>query len=205
MLQKMLTFATENAPLLELTIMLASALLVVPQIFLIKKQMRDAHEERRRENTITFMSTWCNSVMKDTAVAEQVARQLNAGQCKKLYDHTSFSVSDATKKDICKFCPLSRESCENCSLLQSNVVDGKILTELRWHVMTYLNTMETIMVSWQLGIVDRETIEKQFQFVNDPLKGSTLSEFRHTAGGFPAIEAFIDKIKELGATLKNKM
>ena len=95
--------------------------------------------------------------------------------------------------------------CETCSLKSSYTVDGKILTELRWHVITYLNTLETIMISWQLGIVDRDTIEEQFQFVNDPLKGSTLSEFRHTAGGFPAIEAFIDKIKTPGSKPKSKL
>lgn len=201
MLQKIICLA----PFFELIIMFISALLIVPQIFLIKKQMTDQHEERRRENTISFMSMWCNSVMKDTAVAEQVARHLNADQCKKLYDHTSFSVSDDIKKDICKFCPMSNEMCETCSLKSSNTVDGKILTELRWHVITYLNTLETIMISWQLGIVDRDTIEEQFQFVNDPLKGSTLSEFRHTAGGFPAIEAFIDKIKTPGSKPKSKL
>ena len=194
------------APLIELIILLASAVFVVFQIHLLKKQIRNHHEERRRENTISFMSMWCNSVKKDTCIAEQVARDLNNEQCQCLYNHTPFTVSEKTKKSICKFCPLAHDMCDSCSLKNSTTVDGKILTELRWHVVTYLNTLETVMIAWHLGIVDKETIEEQFQFVNDPLKACSLSEFRHTAGGYPAIEAFVDKIKRNStSTGKNEL
>lgn len=150
------------------------------------------------------MATWCNSVKKDTCIAEQVARDLNTEQCKKLYQHMPFDVAQKTKESICKFCPLNKDACNNCSLKNTNSVDGKILTELRWHVITYLNTLETILVSWHLGIVDKDIIEEQFAFMNDPYKGCTLSEFRHTAGGYPIIEQFIDKIKKNSSNSKPK-
>lgn len=189
----------------EFVVLVITALLVVPQIFLLRRQIKEQHEERRRENTTQFMATWCNSVKKDTCIAEQVARKLNTDQCKCLYDHSAFSVSDDIKKEICKFCPLDRDICASCTLHQKNVVDGKILTELRWHVITYLNTLETILVSWHLGIVDREMIEEEFKFISDASKGSTLAEFRHTAGGFPVIEEFIDVIKESSPKQKKKL
>lgn len=189
----------------ELGVLIITAILVVPQIFLLRKQMKDQHEERRRENTTQFMATWCNSVKKDTCIAEQVARKLNTDQCKHLYDHSAFDVAGDIKREICKFCPLERDVCSTCSLAQSNTVDGKILTELRWHVITYLNTLETILVSWHLGIVDREMIEEEFAFISDTSKGCTLAEFRHTAGGFPIIEEFIDAIKEPSPKQKKKL
>ncbi|MBQ7036308.1 MAG: hypothetical protein IJN74_02330 [Clostridia bacterium] len=182
--------------LLELIVLTVSAILIIPQIFLMKKQIKEQHEERRRENTTNFMASWCNSVKKDTCIAEQVARQLSNEQCICLYKHTGFEVSKELKKEICKFCPLDKSLCDKCSLKDSSIVDGKILTELRWHVVTYLNTLETLMVSWHLGIVDRKVIEEQFAFLKDTSKGSTLSQFRHAAGGYPLIEEFIDKIKE---------
>ena len=182
--------------LLELIVLTVSSILIIPQIILMKKQIKEQHEERRRENTTNFMLSWCNSVKKDTCIAEQVARQLNNDQCTCLYKHTGFKVSDSIKKEICKFCPLDKSLCEDCSLKGSNIVDGKILTELRWHVVTYLNTLETLMVSWHLGTVDRKVIEEQFAFMKDASKGSTLSQFRHAAGGYPLIEEFIDEIKE---------
>lgn len=191
--------------LIELIILIISAVLIIPQIYLLKKQIKEQHEERRRENTTQFMATWCNSVKKDTCIAEQVARKLNTDQCKKLYQHESFSVSNDIKKDICKFCPINKEICEKCSLRDSELVDGKILTELRWHVITYLNTLETILISWDLGIVDKETIENQFAFLNDTDKGCTLAEFRHTAGGYPVIEKFIDTIKDTSSPPKRPL
>ena len=182
--------------IIELIVLIISALLIVPQIFLLKTQIKDQHEERRRENTINFMVAWCNSVKKDTCIAEQVARKLSSDQGISLYKHEAFEVSSPLKKEICKFCPLDKESCNICSLRDHTIVDGKILTELRWHVITYLNTLETVLIAWDLGIVDRKTIEDQFSFLKDPSKGSTLSQFRNSAGGYPIIEKFINQIKE---------
>lgn len=185
--------------IIELFVLIVSAILIVLQIFLLKKQIKEGHEERRRENTIRIMENWCVSVKKDTCIAEQVARKLNQEQCKKLYKQKPFTVSKEIKTEICRFCPLNYEECENCSLKKDDteyLLDGKILTELRWHVITYLNTLETVMTAWHIGAVDREIIEEQFQFLTDADKGMSLAEFRHSAGGYPMIEEFIDEIKK---------
>lgn len=181
--------------IIELVVMFASACFVVKQICLLKEQMKKQHEEKRRENTINYLFAWCNSVRKDTSIAEQVARKLSNEQGISLYKHESFCVSELIRADICKFCPLEKNQCAECSLKNSNKVDGKILTELRWHVINYLNTLETVLIAWDLGIVDRKTVEEQFAFLKDSSKGVTLSQFRNIAGGFPVIEKFIDKIK----------
>ena len=81
--------------IIELVVLVISAVLIVPQIILLKKQIKEQHEERRRENTINFMITWCNSVKKDTSIAEQVARKLTNEQGISLYKHESFEVTDA--------------------------------------------------------------------------------------------------------------
>ncbi|MBQ2719033.1 MAG: hypothetical protein IJB94_02760 [Clostridia bacterium] len=191
--------------IVEVAILFISAGLIIPQIFLLKKQIKEQHEEHRRENTINYMLTWCDCVKKDTCIAEQVARKLNNDQAISLYKHEAFEVLPQTKKDICKFCSLGKEACAGCCLKDSNVVDGKILTELRWHVITYLNTLETVLIAWDLGIVDRETIEEQFSFLKDATKGSTLSQFRYSAGGYPVIEKFIDSIKEHSNDSKSEL
>lgn len=183
---------------IEAVIMTISAALVIVQISLVKKQIKEGHEERRRENTVKVMENWCISLKKDTCIAEQVARKLNQEQCRKLYEQKPFGVSEEIKMEICKFCPLNHEECGNCSLNKNGnkyLLDGKILTELRWHVVTYLNTLETVMVAWHIGAVDRGIIEEQFQFLTDTDKGMSLIEFRHSAGGYPMIEEFIDEIK----------
>lgn len=191
--------------IIELVVLVLTMSIGIRQLVLLRKQMNNQHEERRRENTTSFMATWCSSLKKDTCIAEQVARKLNNDQCKKLYRHEAFGVADDIKADICKFCPLDKTLCGKCILKDTNIVDGKILTELRWHVVTYLNTLETIMVSWDLGIVDRTTIEEQFAFVRDTSRGATLSQFRHVAGAYPLIEKFIDNTKEKSGAPKSEL
>ena len=187
--------------IVELIVLTISALLVIWQIILLRKQIRTQHEEHRRENTTNIMFMWCNSLQKETCMAEVIARNLNTSQCKKLYLHEPFSVDATIKNDICKFCACKSNACMNCGLLNDGlIVDGKILSELRWHVITYLNTLETVLAAWHLGTVDRATIQEQFAFLTNPDKGNALVVFRCTAGGYPLIEEFIDTIKAKGNT-----
>lgn len=51
----------------ELLILVISAGLGIRQLVLLRTQMRDQHEEHRRENTMNIMTTWCNSLNKDPA------------------------------------------------------------------------------------------------------------------------------------------
>lgn len=187
--------------IIEVVVLGISALLVIWQIFLLRRQIRTQHEEHRRENTTNIMFMWCNSLQKETCMAEVIARKLNTFQCKQLYLHKPFSVDNTIKNDICKFCSKKGKQCINCGLLNEGLtVDGKILSELRWHVLTYLNTLETVMAAWHLGTVDRDTIQEQFAFLTNPDKGNALVVFRYTAGGYPLIEEFIDTIKSKGVT-----
>lgn len=195
----------DHLKIAELIILVISAALVTWQIILLRKQIRTQHEEHRRENTTNVMFTWCNSLQKETCMAEVIARSLNTSQCKKLYLHEPFSVDNTTKSDICKFCAKKENACADCGLMNDGItVDGKILSELRWHVVTYLNTLETVMAAWHLGTVDRATIQEQFAFLTNPDKGNALVIFRYTAGGYPLIEEFIDTIKAKGLTNSKK-
>ena len=189
--------------IIELVVLGLSAGLVCWQIYLLKKQMQNQHEEKRRENTVDFMITWCNSVKKDTSIAAQVASRLTEDQSLQLYLTKAFTVNKEIKQDICKFCPLGDGACQSCSLREEGLkVDGKILTELRWHVISYLNTLETVLIAWDLGIVDSATIEAQFQFLRATTKGFVLSNFRKSAGGYPIIQKFLEANKE--STQKSK-
>lgn len=188
---------------IEIVVMAVSARAVVRQLRLTKEQLslteqqiKDSHDEHRREKTVDTMFTWCESLLRDTALAEQVTRKLSTEQCQCLYEQRPFNVTPEVKSSLCKFCPFPDAECEKCSLKEdSTLVDGKIHTELRHHVMKYLNTLETIMVAWQLGIIDRKTIEEQFKFLIADGKGEALHNLRDVAGGYPAIGEFLSKIK----------
>ena len=181
----------------ELVVMAISAILVITQVFQVKKQIKESHEEHRRENTTDIMHIWCNSLKKEASMAEEVARLLSEPQCIYLYNHKPFNVSDDKVIDaICKFCPLVNVECSACEIKTNKRVDGKILNELRYHVICYLNMLETVMTSWDLGVVDRATIEEQFKFLLMNGKGMALEPFRRAAGGYPLIGKFLDQMKD---------
>ena len=186
----------DTLAIIELIVLALSAILIIPQIFLMRKQLKDHHEEHRRENTANIMHIWCNSLKKEASMSEDVVRKFTEQQCQRLYRHEPFNVSDEVIPSICKFCTLSKEDCKTCTIMTEKKVDGKILNELRYQVISYLNMLETVMVSWHLGIVNREVIENQFRFLIEDGKGMALDAFRRTAGGYPLIDSFIDEIKE---------
>lgn len=185
--------------ILQLIATVGAAVLIIPQIHLLNKQIKESHEEHRRENTTQIMHHWCDSLKKESAMAQNVVRKLNEEQCKHLYKREPFIVTDEVADSICKFCPL-KDGCNDCSVKgeegKAKTVDGKILNELRYYIISYLNILETVMTSWDLGIVDCDTIEEQFQFLVSEGKGLALGSFRRVAGGYPLIEKFVDKIKK---------
>lgn len=176
----------------------AASLMVFVQIFQMRKQMKNEYEKARREKTAEWMNNWCNSVKKATISAESIAQTFDENQCRALYRRDAFSVNKKTGKKICEMCSLDKHiQCENCSLQEDGTtVDSAILDELRWHVVSYLNTLETLMVAWDLAIVDRQTIEEQYQFLYDPSRGNNaIEKFRYAAGGYPTIEKFMQTIR----------
>lgn len=190
----------------ELLIMLASAILVIRQLSLTRKQIKEEHEEHRRENTINIMNMWCNSLNKEFSMAEELVRKLSEEECKDLYNSKPFALRQAMVKNVCKFCPLSKDECKDCSVNMSEpTLDGKILNELRYNVISYLNMLEIVTLSWNLGIVDRESIETQFRFLITEGKGMALDAFRRVAGGYPTISSFVDSIKDKSSTPKETL
>lgn len=175
------------------------------QALLLRKQIKKEHEKRRRENTVEVMYNWCNSLEKNTSLAVDVAQQLSSPQCQSLYQKKCFEVTFDIKNDICRFCGFAQnnqeQTCCKCELSHPHengqwIVDGRILRELRWHIVSYLNALETLFVSWHLGLLDDSTIEEQFDYLRVPGRGDGLANFRHAAGGYPITETFIDQIKE---------
>ena len=172
------------------------------QLYLLAKQIKTNHEATRRRTTIDVMTTWCNAMQPDTSLAVKAAVNLSEKQCSDLYHNKPFEVTKEIKTDICKFC-VNYNKCYSdqtaldlkCSLTNGCIVDGQILSSLRWHVVTYLNALETVMTSWHMGTVDKEVIEEQFLFLLSNGKGRALANFRNAAGGYPYIEEFLDKIK----------
>ena len=166
-------------------------------------------EKRARRTTKTKNGR--RSLERETSLAEKIVEKFNQEQCRKLCRQEKFLVDKEAKKALCQIC--SDKHCENCDYKETcdkteYEVSDRQLLELRWYVISYLNTLETVLVAWQQGTVDRKVIEHEFSYLYSRENGwDVLSAFRDAAGGtkaFPVIEAFIFTLKENEAK-KNKL
>ncbi len=161
------------------------------------------HEEQRRQKTVDIMLEWNKSLKKETSYAEKIVEGLNKEQCRCLFEQKPFTVDKETKIKFCRICPdYDSEGCKKCSELTGDkyTIDGKQLSELRWHIITYLNMLETVLVAWKQGVVDRAIIEHEFAYLYNQSKGwDVLSGFRDAAGGktnYPVIYEFCEKLNK---------
>ena len=173
------------------------------QLTEMKIQTEADIEKSKRKATVEVIREWNNNIIKETSFAERIVEKLDEDQCRCLYAQTSFKVSNEIKKMLCDICPFEgggycKEKCESMSG-EFEVKDLQ-LSELRWHIIHYLNNLEVVTIAWKNDVVDREIIEEQFSYLHNPEKGREASKrFRDIAGGggsYPSIEELIEKIKK---------
>ena len=140
---------------------------------------------------------------------EKIVAGFSDEQCQDLYNYIPFPIDEKTKKLLCQICP-HKDACEkiinknegDCRFKKDNiyVIDDITLMFIRGHIISYLNVLECVLLSWQLGIVDQSVIEEQFIFLDKKRqKEQALDTFRSIAGlgkSYPAIEKFYQHLMQ---------
>ncbi len=180
----------------------ASTCLILVEFFLIHRQNKKLHEEQRRQKTVDMMLSWSASLKRATSTAEKIVERFDKEQCRALYLEKPFMVNSEIKQMLCSICGMANTNeCSSCQKNSSELyeVSGKQLLELRWHIISYLNTLETVLVAWQQGTVDKKIVEHEFSYLYNDEKGwDVLSHFRIAAGGdkaYPVISEFCETLK----------
>ncbi len=174
------------------------------QLWQIKRNRKKQFEQSRREKTVEMVVMYTKSVNNKTKSIEKIVSQFNDDQCQDLYSCVPFTVDDRCACQICQICP-NKEKCDSleaagedikCRTGKNNsfLLQGEMLHIVRGSVIEYLNTLESVLLSWQLGMVDQKALEEQFIFLDKKRqKERALETFRMIAGGgksYPAIEKF---------------
>lgn len=168
------------------------------QVLFSHRQIKADHERSRREKSVEVLIEWSKNLKKEGSLARKIIECLNEEQCREVYNQNETRVS---KKHITLLVQLFGDK------LQENDNEGDYITlteaqttELRWHVITYLNSLEFTLVAWQYAVVDKDIIESQFSFLFRPADGhELLKHFRKAAGGedtYPAIEIFTAHLEQ---------
>ncbi len=164
------------------------------QVFLGYKQLKADHERSRREKSIDLLVEWNKSLKSESSLSRKIIESLSEEQCRDVMSESAASVPLKLKGKLEKIFEDIKEEGGSIKLTASQS------STLRWHVITYLNSLEFILAAWQYSIVDRRIIEDEFSFLFSSAEGhEALKEFREAAGGgdsFPAIEVFASHIQE---------
>ena len=153
----------------------------------------------------------------DTAsISVKIVSSFTQEQCDCLHKRKELVVDAKELGLLCYICP-HREFCRKagaqklCATQDNEVFLHKDISYLmRYEVLRYLNNLESVLLYWELGVVDQKIIEKELLFLkykDSDYKG--LEMMRKLFGGaeaYPAIEnyyLYIEK-KRLKSILKNK-
>ena len=178
------------------TILASTAIIgVAAQFFLFFKELEADHERSRREKTVDILLEWDQRLKKEGALARKIVETFSAEQCREIHAQLPITVNAKLEPLLVQLFDTTFSPTNNQITLNE-----AYSSELRWHVITYLNALESVLVAWQYSVVDRGIIEHQFSYLFKPSDGHEgLKHFRVAAGGgdsYPAIEIFASHIKE---------
>lgn len=169
-----------------------AALGIAFQIRQSQREIKADHERSRREKSVDLLMEWSKNLKEEGSLARKIIECLSEQQCQELFKQEEVRISkkhEALLKRFFKELPSADDNAETITINETQA------TSLRWHAITYLNSLEFTLVAWQYSIVDRDIIEKQFQYLFNSANTNdeVLKHFRKAAGGaesFPAIEVF---------------
>lgn len=177
------------------------------QLWQIRKNRVQQFEQARREKTVEMVFRYIKSTDNQTKAVEKIVSQFSDEQCQDLYNLVPFEIDDKTRRRLCGVCPY-RTDCKNlgkdkpkyCQDQSKYYVKGDLLYFVRGSIINYLNSLECVLLAWQLGIVERSAMEEQFAFLDKRgSKNRAVSAFRLAANGgasYPAIEKFYQHLDQ---------
>lgn len=187
--------AYEKTSLFISSIGLISLLLIWWQIRLSRIQVEADHERSRRQMTIDLMMKWVEMIDTRAVGAKKIVDSLDGENCERIFEIERAKIPISQKTLLEGVLEISELESKN-DYFEITDYHASVIRSL---VLKYLNSLETILTGWRLGVSDKTIIEEEFSYLYDDKKQKgVLHEFRHIAGvhGFPSIDAFCKSLSE---------
>lgn len=187
---------------------LAGLIFACVQLWQIKKNRVRQFDQARREKTVEMVLRYTNDTDNLTRAVEKIVAQFSDEQCQDLYSGTPFEIDTKIRERLCGVCPHQID----CKKLKEGelkfcqgddkkyYINGDLLYFVRGSIIDYLNSLECVLLAWQLGIVDQSALEEQFAFLDKKRsRDRAVTAFRIVAGNgrsYPAIEKFYQHLDQ---------
>ena len=205
-----------------------SLFLVVMQSCLNRKHTENDYILKRSHKAIDLMMSWSIEVGNKSLIARHIVDNMSLEECRKLYNYESVVIMEKDYSSLCmlfnqqerrkkwknmkknpkgrKKSDMKREKMKECPHMQACSASKQHPLELdeslllRSYTVKYLNALEVVLAAWQSGVIDKDIIEKEFEYlVTTHRDGKTVLEnFRKVAGteGFPGISSFCNHMEQ---------
>jgi len=182
------------------------------QVLYARKAMDADHQRSRRQLAIEMCTRWSGYASPETTSIVRLVEKMNSGQCEALALTQKLSIGVENKHHLLSILQLRfSDIADKLEGLRKNEVyeiDNPYLVYMRYIAVRYLNLLESILLSWTLGVADKAVIEKEFAYLCDPKTGRTAMEGLRTKLGmeaFPAIEEFVKTLRAQAASSKSEV
>lgn len=161
------------------------------QLYFVHRKYLEDFELSRRAKAVDFIIAWTRSLTVKSTAARKFAEALSDEQTQKLFQNEPFSVPADRKKLLQAVFPDLKvaKSSKSVELSQEQVSD------LRWQLVNYLNTLESILCAKRYKVADPQIIDEQFSYLVSPKEGHfVLEKLRRISGieHFPGINDFVE-------------
>ncbi len=130
--------------------------------------LRTSKKYKREKLAVELISKWATSLDISVSSTHKVVEHLGNTACDAIDEMRPLIISRDHRPDDRKNEKLLRISIGKTL----NISNGQISLDedssaiMRWHITTYLNLLESIMVAWQRGLAQPEIIEEEFRFLH---------------------------------------
>ncbi len=168
------------------------------QAYLLTKQIVADHERSRRENAIHYLFEWNRGLLQANSLARRLAEGLTDDQTRNLVNEKPLRLN-ANKKSLL-LGVLSNVPPEGLQESNGEILLGeKEVSDIRWHLVRYLNNLESIFTAVRHNVADKQIMVEQFEYLVSPQEGyHLLKKFRDALGprGFPALGELEQELAE---------
>ncbi|MBN4063495.1 hypothetical protein JYT79_01805 [Cardiobacterium sp. AH-315-I02] len=194
-----------KAALAQVKVSVAQLETSTKQLELSTKNLGADHERSRRETAINLLVEWSTNLNRRGSIARKFAETLDFNQSKELFNENAIKIDIKNKHLILGCLPdTTDEKIKSWDDNKTIDLSENESAEIRWIIVSYLNTLETIMTAWRHNLADKQIISEQFSYLVSAKDGhAILKNFREAAGGrssFPGIADFVEETEKVKAT-----
>lgn len=159
-------------------------------VFIAVYHNRKQYNIKKQENTVEILQYWNQNLEDKNSFVRTLAGKLNEDELTKIAKKEEFTITNITDDEYEHLQAFFSFKDKN------KKISSSISVKLRWELIMYLNKLEIVCCAWCGGIVDREIIEKEFDYMFK--KGNmVLKKFRQlelNQNSFPNIDLFEEHV-----------